>query len=916
MRVVACGFVWMCATWAKADVWTGVKGTVLDASNREALIEATVTALTDPPVSVLTDVDGHYRLSLKPGTYQIKIFYPLYKTQNIGHVVVDKNAVKLDVQLKPDAGSVQEVVVEARADKGSQAARLQARKESAVVSDGISAEEMARAPAGSASDVARRVVSATVVDGRYMFVRGLGGRYSNALLNGVYLPSPEPDVQAIPLDLFPSQFLSNLTVLKTYTPDLPGAFGGGVLMIESRAYPEKRIFELRVGGSFDSVTTGRLQPYHKGGSWDFLGIDDGTRALPSSVPKNSPVRLGAGGLTLSDVEKTGEAFQQNWVVKEHRALPNGNVMLQWGDTFKWSTHRLGVYTALNYQTRTQTRRVNSASLRVVDNDLGVREIAHSVTGTQTTQWGGLLNVGLEWNANHSVALLSFFTQNAEQNTQVWSGYSETDSQNIESQRMQFISRRLMFNQISGDHRWKAGPGVELKWQGNVAFTHRDEPDTRDLQRDVLSDGRRRFQNGPGSGERLFSGLDEWSRGGAGHVTVPWRAVTLKTGLLAQNWTRSFSARRFRYVFVGQDPQVLNQETASLFTDQTIGPDFRLEERTLQADAYKAHLNIAAGYAMLESTFFKKVRVVGGGRYEYSTQVLNPGSAYAVTQTPEKGVDRNDHAFLPSVNVSYGLNAHMNLKAAYAYTATRPHMRELAPFLYVDFARRRSVSGNPQLSMTRIHHADLRWEMFPKVSSVLSATVYYKKFENPVEQVIVNATQGDASFKNAAHASSVGVELEARSALDVLHPVLKELQAGVNASWIYSKVDLGESAGPQTNLTRPLQGQSPYIVNADLTWMHAHTQTQVSLVYNVSGKRISDVGFDGLPDVYEKPFHRLDVNVIQVLGKGFSLRASVGNVANQKMVFEQGGVSVLSYRPGVVGALSLLWDPFSPTVVIP
>ncbi|MBK9033634.1 MAG: TonB-dependent receptor [Myxococcales bacterium] len=887
-----------------------MRGTAIDAETGTPLPGVTIAVVGGAGQVATTDDDGRFTLPLPRGTYVLRVRAELYQVRRIRGVVVRGGLTQLDLKLRLDDAAVEEVVIEAEPDRKSEAANLQERKRSAVVQDAVSAQEISRSPDSSAGDAVKRVVSATVVGGRYVFVRGLGGRYSTTLLNGVVLPSPDPDSTAVPLDLFPASLIANLTVVKSYTPDLPGAFAGGDLVIKTNTYPQDFEVKAKVSLSGDSVSTGNDRLDYAGGGTDFLAFDDGGRALPSLVPTDRPLRVGTNGVDAATAERVGETFQNVWNTSARSVLPNLGLGAQVGDSFADRCERkYGYLATFNYGYKQGIQDGEVAALRISEGALGVRQRLASRIGTATASLGGLLNAGVELTPDHAIDLLTLYTRTADDRTQEVSGFSEADDGEVLARRMQFVTRAMSFTQLTGRHTLPSLRRSTLDWEANVAVIDRDEPDTRDIEYDLLDDGRRRFQNGPGSAEHFFSHLDDTTGGGGVTATVPLGPVELRVGGLAQWSKRHFAARRFRFGLLGSaDPSVVFLDPEQMLSAEHIGPDFRIEERTLQADTYDASTSQLAGFAMADVTRFEPLRIVGGLRYETGTLALTPGSPYAITQQPEPGIDRADSHVMPAVNVIYAVSDRMNLRAGYSFTVARPQLRELAPFLFFDFARRRAVSGNVDLVDTRIHNGDLRWEWFPAERSVLAASAFVKQFRDPIESVIVNVAQGDLSFANAAGASLKGVELEARGSLDLLHPSLAAFRATGNLTLIDSQIELGPEAAAQTNQRRPLQGQSSYVVNLDLGWERKATGTDVSLLYNVFGERIAEVGVEGLPDVYEQPFHRLDLSASQALPQHLKLKFAATNLLNQDVVVQQGEFAVQKYRPGVAVSAALEWSP--------
>ncbi|MCG3172602.1 MAG: hypothetical protein GMKNLPBB_00756 [Myxococcota bacterium] len=906
----------------KGKAFTGIQGVVSDAKTGEPLIEATVKVIKGGKGSAQTGVDGKYKLKLPPGDYDLRVFYEMYKGRQIKGVNVGKGApVVVDVQLEADSSAVQEVVVEAKADKRTEAAILQERRKAPVVADTISAQEMARTPDNSASDAVKRVVSVTVVNDRYVVLRGLGGRYSQTLLNNVFLPSPEPDEPQTPLDLFPTNLLSNMQVAKTYAADLPGTFGGGTLLIETNTYPSDFELKLKLSVSGDEQTTFRGdKKSYEGGSLDWLGWDDGGRGLPDAVPGDRPVD--SEKLDPAEQEKIGESFRRTWSARDTTGMPNLSFNATAGDTIPLGGVKLGYIGSLTFNRREENQR-SYIAIAKIDGEgdqaqVKLRESATSKRGTDNTTVSGLANVGLQFNQNHDVNALLLYTHNGENQAEFIRGYNETDSQDFESTRLRFISRELTFSQLAGFHRFTPAGRLELRWQANLALTGRGEPDTRDIAHNVVPDLENnteslRFKTGQGSAERFFSRLRDTTAGGGLGFTLPVDKLQIKWGGALQNSSRDFAARRFRYDILARrtDPAVLFLKPEEMLSNENIGPNFVLEERTLPEDAYKAGLLVAAGYAAVDINYLDPVRLIPGVRYEYANQTLNPGSPFATSATPPTGVDRTDSDLLPAMNAVWAIRDDLNLRAAYSYTLVRPQFRELAPFLYFDFTRRRQTSGNPNLDRSRIHNGDLRLEWFPSGKEVLAASGFIKRFEKPIERTVVGAN-GDVSFANAEGALAGGGEIEGRLSLSRITPALEGLRLGANVAWIHSSVDLTrQQAAISTSRERPLQGQSPYVINGGLTYDLESIGLSTALLYNVSGARIADVGFDKLPDIYEQPIHRLDATVSKTLPAGFRVKFAAANILNEDFVLTQGDLVVQQYLPGVNLSLSLEWSPQQP-----
>lgn len=894
--------LFLCASAQAQDPakdFTGVRGRVTDSKSGEALIEASVKVITGASKTVLTDVDGLFELKLPPGTYDLRVFYELYEGRKISGVLVKAGqTTQLDVQLSSDSQAVQEVVVEARADRRNEQALLEDRKRSVTVSDAISAQEIARTPDSSASDAVKRVVSATIVDNKFVLLRGLGGRYSTTLLNGALLPSPEPDEPSVPLDLFPTSLLANLNVLKTYSPHLPGQFGGGALAIETNSYPNAFELKARLSLSGDSQSTFKVRPSQSTSFGESLGFAGAARKLPATFPKDGPVD--GPPYTRAQRADFGRQLYNEWTPSRRTSLPNAGLSLSVGDTLAVGGMKLGYLGALTFSRRELRQRFRVADVQDPGTGLVTVNPASQTIGINSSQISALGNAGLQISAAHELSALSLFTRGAEVRSQFESGFNQSDDTDYDSSRLQFISRQLTFNQLRGTHKLSS---VELQWQANYSRVDREEPDTRDLTY-YVEGGERRFANRPNGKDRFFADLSENSVGASSSAAIPLSALKLEAGGLGQLSYRTFNARRFQFNALSGVP--VNASAEELFAPENLGQSIDFEEATLNEDAYNAFLGIYAAHVSADWKLSDKLRVQGGARYELSSQTLSADSPFKVDSSKPKQADKTYRDLLPAANVVYALSERTNLRAGYSYTLARPTFRELAPFYFYDFVRRRGVSGNPSLEETRIHNGDLRAEFFPGATEVLAASVFVKRFEKPIERVIANISSLDLTYRNADGANMYGVELEARAGFGRFSERLRSLSGAANVTLSQSRIELGAQTGAQTSSSRALQGHSPYVLNLNLSWAPNEGRTTVSALYNVYGPRISEVGVQSLPDTVEQPFHRVDLSLAQELARGMQLKLSVTNLLNSSITLMQGEHPVQQYRPGLSFQAQLGW----------
>ena len=434
----------------------------------------------------------------------------------------------------------------------------------------------------------------------------------------------------------------------------------------------------------------------------------------------------------------------------------------------------------------------------------------------------------------------------------------------------------------------------LEWQANVAKVGQDEPDTRDLLRTQTTDGRFAIAGGSGSAERLFGTLRDTTLGGAVALRVPFETVKLKAGVAIQRSDRAYQQRRFHFD-VGGDNVFLDPDAA--FSPDHANNGVTMYEATIPSDGYTATRTVSAAYAMADWNVTEELRVIGGARGELSNLDVGLDSKVDLMVPPDPHTKKDDADLLPSVNVVYALTSSMNLRAAYAMTVARANFREIAPALYYDYVRRRVIGGNPDLAETTIHNGDLRWEMFLGDSEIIAASVFGKRFTQPIERTVENAGDGDnVGFVNAPSATTYGIELEAKLSLGRFAPALAAFSVGGNLSLIHSEI--------KTMQSRPLQGQSPYVVNVGAGYVSPKGGTQVNLLFNTFGRRIEEVGNGGSGDIFEEPFHRLDLTFAQELPGNLRLKLSATNLLGQRVVRTQDDVEILAYQVGFTAVGSL------------
>ena len=844
-----------------------------------------------------TDSQGRVVASLPEGAHTISVIHTRYSTAIRRNVAIpSKDGSSLVIKLGPLSLALDDFVITVPRISGSVAKVLEDRRNASSVQDGLGAEELARSPDGSASSASRRIVGATVIGGQFLMVRGLGGRYTSVRLNDVPLPSTDPDMPGVQIDLFPSSLLSSLTIEKTFRADLPANFAGGSMNIQTKAFPEEFTLTTSISTGWNSVSTLRQGLTYPGSSTDWLGTDDGRRALPDRVPSQRVTGVGLRSLPFDEIAEIGQSFETNWETAPNTVSPPISVGVSLGDTLKRKGWIYGYLVTAGYKHEEsfaqETRQ--TFSLRQVDgrSEITARERLIQDVGKRSALIGGLGTFNVKTPRQDTYKLVTVITQTMDDETSRLEGLSEQEDAPVRLTQLQFVERRLWLNQLIGHHP-SVVENLDVDWRLNFSSAFRNQPDTRSLlyiQRDEGTPYS--YRDSTGSGERLFSDLDQTDYGVAADITyaplsLADHNLVLKSGLTLSSGRRVFSARRFGVRYIGTVEE-RSLEPNALFAREGFGERFQFRELTRPDDGYVADLFLFGGYLSVDLSIWQELRAIAGLRIEDSLQSIEAQSPYANPGQELASGEKNYFDPLPSVALIWSIDDRQSLRVVYGGTVARPLVREFAPFLSQDFVRGRGVQGNPDLQRTYIHNYDLRWESFLSTTEVLAASAFYKTFLHPIERVIID-TNGNIRYANVEGATNYGLEFELRLSLERLNASLAAFEFGSNLALIVSNVRLsGEQKSVATSASRPLAGQSPYVANCSLAFKPADTPLSLNLYYNVFGPRIREVGLGGLPDTLEEPFHALDFSASWGFQEHWSLSATVKNILVQPVLITQGG----------------------------
>ena len=756
-----------------------------------------------------------------------------------------------------------------------------------------------------------RVTGLSVVGDGYVFVRGLGERYSSTTLGGVSLPTTEPERRVVSLDLFPAGLVDNVKVAKTYSPDQSAEFAGGLVQIEPLKFPARPVFNVGFGVGLNDQTTGKDGFGYRSSGNDYFGFGKGSRALPGLIP-NSRVIRGAGrftpdvGFTQAQLETFGEAFGNTWSLVPATGDPNQSFDVVFGSRFG----KLGVVASYSQNYRELYHQDKQITYVLGQGDRLENFVDYDFDyATTRANMGVVANLAYQFTPTHRLSFDNFLSNSGEDETRRYRGFNGEAGRYQQAQRLFWTEERITSSNLSGDHFFAGAGNTRIDWRVGYGRGDRDEPDLRETIYQAISPASPfEFADLSQSGFRMFNTLDDETIDGQVNWSmlkaVGGRALQFKVGAAFLDRQRDFQSRRFRMVPLNLTGLDLTARPESLFTPQNIAPDrFELKEETRTTDFYDASQQVAAGYAMTDVALTSRARLIAGLRVENFSQRVNTRDLFSLSFDPQVIAARLDETNLfPSVNVVYSVTPASNFRVGFSQTANRPEFRELAPFEFTDVVGGRASVGNPNLQQALIRNFDVRYEVFPRAEEVLAVSVFYKQFDDPIERILEPTANIRTSYANADSARNVGIELEARKRLSDWFFV------GANYSYIDSKVTLSPAAAQvQTSLERPLAGQSNNLFNVMAEGRAGDGSVRV--LWNFVGDRITDVGASGLPDIIQEGRNQLDVVYSQRLFRRLTLRLSGDNLTNGAYEFTQGDLRQRYFELGRTFSLNFSFSAF-------
>lgn len=841
--------------------------------------------------SIAADVEGNFSLNLQPGVkYVITISSAGYNTKVIEDVTVKLNGDN-SIVVTLENKTLDQVVVRTSVRRESTAALINFQKNNASLSSGLAADFIRRTPDKNMGEVLRRVSGASIQDNKFVIVRGLSDRYNSAMINGAQMPSSEPDKKAFSFDVIPSSLIENIIINKTATPDLTGEFAGGLVQIQTKDIPTSS--QLIVGASIGFNTQSAFKDFvsNERGSTDWLGFDD-RRALPSSYPKKY---LAFNRLPQSEQLAIAKSFRDDvYQERNSKAAPIQQYNITWSNVSKTADgSAFGTILGVTYR---NSKLIYDVSRQLFEKGANGQQFFdyNDRQNKYTVSWGAIANVAWSKKKN-KIAFKNLFNQLFDDNYYQRTGINTENLQDVSLRSSVLNQRSLYTTQLEGTHQLNLAK-VKLAWNLNYSFNNKQQPDLR-----VQTYGRGIGTSTPFSinlrgnnTNRFFSNLKDNSFGYNASATLPFKlgkqSQSLKIGGAA-----TVRLRDFRAIILGFE-EPADQSLLTLPYDQIfLADNFRDNGFHLSTDLqnpqdkYYGISALSAGYIMFDNKVSSNLRVVWGARVESFEQFLKSNQA-GTDKAQVILTDKID--FLPSVNITLSPNVKTNIRLSGSRTVARPEFREIAPFTFFDFEQIASTAGTPNLQRSSILNADARYEWYPQAGELISFGVFYKDFTDPIELRLNSAsvaTRRQYQYQNAESATLYGLEVEFRKNLSFFSSGaswLERFYFNGNASLIFSEVSLGnvDASGNKLPATeRPLQGQSPYLINAGFQY-DGEKGTSFSLLYNRIGQRLSLVGNNDFGDIYEKPRDLVDFQLSQkILNKKAELRLTVGDLFNQAIV---------------------------------
>lgn len=793
------------------------------------------------------------------------------------------------------------------------------KRSTASISNIVGIKQFERSGDSNVAESLKRVSGVSTVGGKFVYIRGLGERYSTTLLNGAILPSPEPINRVVPLDLFPTAVLESVLVQKTYSAQFPAEFGGGILQMRTRKSTDEFFWNLSSSvGVTPGVTfnDGLSMP---GGDTDWLGIDDGYRGIPDALNlataggkelKRKSAFLGGAGYTPEELQVIGRSMRNEYNIQEEELPANYGLSTSLGNFHEIGNNgmQINYIASIDYSNSWDSNEILRNSYKT--SDAGLERSDELVYfGTENSiDASAIFSAGLDLNANHNIQLTSVLLRKTDNITSRTSGDLAAEDIVILTET-EWVERELFSNQLQGDHYFPQYRDLVLNWRYSKITAENDSPDNRYYRYDLTQSGYE-FSTRADGNVRRFSVLDDSAEDLGIDFTFQLYSglsadLTAQTGFVHTEKRRDSEIRRYSFFDQGAlafDSRLLAMPMETILAYDNIGPHgFELREFTRPTDSYHAASESDAVYSQLELNVNDRYRLTAGVRQEDFSQGVTTFDLFR--KGSEIKAQQQSRELLPVISATLILDNHQ-FRAVYSETLSRPDFRELSPSGFTNPITGIEVVGNPALQIASIKNYDFRWEWYLGFTDYMALGFFYKEFTNPIETVIQGGADNRRTYANAKSADNQGVEYEIYKRLDFLRGIGEDFYIQGNITYIESLIDIRTAdQGVLTNTSRPLQGQSDWLFNAQIGY-EPMFGTTATLLYHYFGERIAEVGISGAPDVVEEPFGELNFTFIHELGEHWSLGFKAKNILDESSETTQGGHLVTGYDLGREFSLKL------------
>jgi TonB-dependent receptor len=872
-----------------------ISGIVKDAKSGELLFGTNVF-IQGTTIGAMSDFDGHYSLELEKGTYTLVCSFVSYESQKIEITVKAGESKSVNFSLKESTLQLQDVQVSAKRVERTEAAVTSMQKKAAGVISGISSQEILKAGAGDAASALKKVTGVTVQGGKYVFVRGLSDRYSKTTLNGAEIPGLDPERNTVQMDLFPSNILENMLVFKSFQADLPGDFTGGLIDIKTKDFPDKFTlgFSAEVGYNPQSNLIDNFIT-HQGGGLDFLGIDDGQRALPVEAEGVIPYRGQGQDAQLNTITKS---FNKDWETYQKTSGLNQKYTFNIGDNSKIGKKELGYSLAGTYSNQYQfDDNMSFGRYELVSSEnTSLNPISASnqfSSSIHESIWSLMGVLGFKINDKNNLGLSIINNHKGAQQTSylLFQNFKNGQGEYRERRVLEFSARNLLVAQLKGNHEMGT---IKTSWVLSASNASQNEPDVRFLtnQREITSTDTlyyidastiqtpRRFYRT--MSENVWFARLDFEKG----FKLMGADSKLKFGLTQNYKQRSYLQKQIGFY---EAQSKIYQNIFDFFDDSNIDATTGIRAQgSIKEDeknSYNGTQSISSGYIMGDLPLYEKYRLLLGARVE-KVDMLTESLRKQVGTQDNKGT-LNEWSVLPSVSFTYMPTEKTNWRLAYSRTVARPSFREKSP-MAIESKTGDIVIGNINLQQTDIDNLDFRWEHYFKAGEALSLGGFYKHFSNPIEKTFNTKAQNpELTWRNVPKAQMWGVEIEFSKKLDFIS-LLKDFKISTNFTYVYSQVDIDPQEleikkvyDPNIASTRFMTEQSPFVFNALLAYKTDSSKWDVNLSYTYNAKTLVLINPTGIPDVYQSATNELNFNVSKGFGKHISVQFSIKNILDDR-----------------------------------